>query len=97
MVSFILSFTLFSLYFYFVARHSCFVVLFFFSCSANVQTKFQMFYFMLFNQVKLHLLFTVYGFQNNLAPTSSSVLTTSGANVHANVGGMTARSLTQFH
>lgn len=46
------------------------------------------------NRLKLHLLFTVYGFQNNLAPTSSSVLTTSGANVHANVGGTTACSLT---
>lgn len=29
----------------------------------------------------------VYGFQNNLAPASGSVLTTSGANVNANVGG----------
>ncbi|KAI3362716.1 hypothetical protein L3Q82_001780 [Scortum barcoo] len=28
-----------------------------------------------------------YGFQNNLAPTSASVLTTSGANVNANLGG----------
>lgn len=32
-------------------------------------------------------LFLVYGFQNNLAPTSVSVLTTSGANVNANLGG----------
>uniref|UniRef100_A0A4W6CRV6 Uncharacterized protein n=1 Tax=Lates calcarifer TaxID=8187 RepID=A0A4W6CRV6_LATCA len=30
---------------------------------------------------------SVYGFQNNLAPTSGSVLTTSGANVNANLGG----------
>lgn len=39
----------------------------------------------------------VYGFQNNLAPTSGSVLTTSGANVNANVGGTPAYSLTCFH
>lgn len=32
-------------------------------------------------------LFTVYGFQNNLGPTSNGVLTTSGANVSATVGG----------
>lgn len=36
------------------------------------------------------LLCPVYGFQNNLAPASGSVLTTSGANVNANVGGTAA-------
>lgn len=36
------------------------------------------------------LLCSVYGFQNNLAPASGSVLTTSGANANANVGGMAA-------
>lgn len=36
------------------------------------------------------LLCPVYGFQNNLAPVSGSVLTTSGANVNANVGGAAA-------
>lgn len=78
----------FSLYVY------CVVILFFFSCSVNVQTQSHFLNFMSSNRLKLHLLFTVYGFQNNLAPTSSSVLTTSGANVHANVGGTTACSLT---
>lgn len=67
---------------------------FLFSCSVNVQTQSNFFNFMSSNRLKLHLPFTVYGFQNNLAPTSSSVLTTSGANVHANVGGTTACSLT---
>lgn len=32
-------------------------------------------------------LFPVYGFQNNLAPTSIGALTTSGGNVTANLGG----------
>lgn len=54
--------------------------------------------FMPFNQNrKLHLLCLVYGFQNNLAPTSGSVLTTSGANINANVGGTPAYFLTCFH
>ena len=38
--------------------------------------------------------FTVYGFQNNLAPTSGTVLTASGANVNANLGGTAAWFLT---
>lgn len=45
---------------------------------------------MLFIQTNPASLFTVYGFQNNLAPTTGSVLTTSGANVNGNVGGTAA-------
>lgn len=44
----------------------------------------------------LHLYFLVYGFQNNLAPTSASVLTTSGANVNANLGGKKTFFLSSF-
>lgn len=44
----------------------------------------------------LHLYFLVYGFQNNLAPTSASVLTTSGANVNANLGGKKSFFLSSF-
>uniref|UniRef100_A0A3B5AI11 Uncharacterized protein n=1 Tax=Stegastes partitus TaxID=144197 RepID=A0A3B5AI11_9TELE len=38
------------------------------------------------HQISASLL-TVYGFQNNLAPTSASVLTTNGTNINANLGG----------
>lgn len=44
----------------------------------------------------LHLYFLVYGFQNNLAPASASVLTTSGANVNANLGGKKNFFLSSF-
>uniref|UniRef100_A0A3B5AH20 Uncharacterized protein n=1 Tax=Stegastes partitus TaxID=144197 RepID=A0A3B5AH20_9TELE len=40
------------------------------------------------HQISASLL-TVYGFQNNLAPTSASVLTTNGTNINANLGGKT--------
>lgn len=42
----------------------------------------------LLNSFDLLFPFTVYGFQNNLAPTSASILTTSGANVNASSAGM---------